>query len=113
MGYSSYLLYILENDSSFTKFKWNQLKIGGIHFSPRCSMPIVPTTNHLSAYCYGGVFDIEDDDENLSGTFFNDIFQLDLEKFCWRNVNTTGKKEKDGGVRRRKNKNNEGDDGKQ
>lgn len=66
-------------------------------------MPIISSSNHLSAYCYGGVFDIEDDEENLSGTFFNDMFQLDLEKMCWRSVSVTGKKDKDVSTRRRKN----------
>lgn len=98
-----------ENDTTFTKFKWIQTKLGGIHFPPRCSMPIVAASNHSSAYCYGGVFDVEDDEENLAGNFFDDMFQLDLEKFCWRNVTVTGKKDKDGSTKRRKNKNEEND----
>lgn len=100
----------LENDTSNTKYKWVQTKLGGIQFSPRCSMPIVSTANHLSAYCYGGVFDTEDDEENLAGNFYNDMFQLDLEKFCWRTVNVTGKR--DTALRRRKNKNDEVENGK-
>lgn len=100
---SCYII-ISENDTTFSKFKWIQTKLGGIHFSPRCSMPITPASNQLSAYCYGGVFDIEDDEENLAGNFFDDMFQLDLEKFVWRNITVTGKKEKDGSSIRRRNK---------
>lgn len=71
-------------------------------------MPITSASNLLSAYCYGGVFDIEDDEENLAGNFFNDMFQLDLEKLCWRTVSVTGKKDKDASTRRRKNVKDEG-----
>lgn len=92
--------FVPESDNTFTKFKWVQTKLGGAHFSPRCSLPLVPTSNLLSAYCYGGVFDVEDDEENLSGIFFDDMFQLDLDKLCWRTVTLTGKKERD--TRKRK-----------
>lgn len=57
------------------------------------SMVIAP--NGLSAYVFGGVFDVEDDDENLNSIFFNDCFKLDLEKFVWRSVNLSRKKTKD------------------
>lgn len=66
-------------------------------------MPMVSASNLLSAYCYGGVFDIEDDEENLAGNFHDDMFQLDLEKMCWRTVFVTGKKDKEVISRRRKN----------
>lgn len=58
-------------------------------------MPITSTPNNTLAFCYGGVFDIEEDEENLSGIFYNDFYQLDLEKLLWRNVNLSGNKEKD------------------
>lgn len=32
------------------------------------------------AYFFGGVQDEEEDEENISGTFFNDLYCLDLEK---------------------------------
>lgn len=66
-------------------------------------MPIISSSNHLSAYCYGGVFDVEEDEENLAGIFFDDMFQLDFDKMCWRSVSVTGKKDKDFSSRRRKN----------
>lgn len=90
-----------------TKFKWVQVKIGGIHFSSRCSMTVTATINNLSAYCYGGVFDLEDDEENIAGNFFNDCYQLDLERLIWKNVTLTGSKEKDSRLKRRKNKDNQ------
>lgn len=71
-------------------------------------MPMVLASNSLSAYCFGGVFDIEDDEENLAGNFFNDFYQLDLEKMMWRNISLIGKRDKDGKIRRKKNKDDEG-----
>jgi len=32
------------------------------------------------AYFFGGVFDAEEDEESISGNFFNDLYCLDLEK---------------------------------
>ncbi|KAJ8982484.1 hypothetical protein NQ317_019268 [Molorchus minor] len=81
-----------KNDTTGTKYKWVQTKLGGIHFSPRCSMPITTAPNNMSAYCYGGVFDIEDD-EDLAANFFNDLFYLDLERLVWKNVLLTGRKD--------------------
>nr|XP_023020044.1 kelch domain-containing protein 4-like [Leptinotarsa decemlineata] len=99
----AFILIPEKNDVTGLKYKWVQTKIGGIHISPRCSMPIVSASNNLSAYCYGGVFDTEDDEENIAGHFFNDLYQLDLERLTWKNVSLSGKKEKDK-PRRRKNK---------
>ncbi|KAG5896299.1 hypothetical protein JTB14_008855 [Gonioctena quinquepunctata] len=95
-----------KNDSSGLKFKWVQTKIGGLHISPRCSMPIAVAPNNLSAYCYGGVFDTEDDEENIAGTFYDDFHHLDLEKITWKSICLSGKKEKDK-TRRRRNKDGE------
>ncbi|CAG9763379.1 unnamed protein product [Ceutorhynchus assimilis] len=76
-----------------TKYKWQQVKIGGQHFSPRCSMPVVTSINNLSAYCFGGVFDVEDDEEDISGNFFNDFYQVDLEKMIWRQMQLSNRKD--------------------
>lgn len=91
----------LGNDVS--KWKWSQVKLGGIHFDPRCGMPIAAAPNKL-AYCFGGVFDV-DQEEDLAGNFFNDVYCLDLEKLMWRTVNLTGKKTAK--TRKRKNKDDE------
>ncbi|CAG9856038.1 unnamed protein product [Phyllotreta striolata] len=90
----AFLLTPDKNDTTGLKYKWLQQKLGGASFSPRCSMPIVPAINNLTAYTYGGVFDIEDDEENLSGHFYNDFLQLDLEKFSWNKIALSGKKDK-------------------
>ena len=38
--------------------------------------------SHDKAVLFGGVCDEEDEDE-LEGTFFNDLYQLDLQKLSW------------------------------
>lgn len=91
---------LLENDTTGTKWKWVQTKISGLHFPPRCSMPITLSPNN-TAYCFGGVID-EEDDENLSGSFYNDCYSLDLDKLVWRNVTVSGKKDIEQKPRRRK-----------
>uniref|UniRef100_A0A6P7G8K9 Kelch domain-containing protein 4-like n=1 Tax=Diabrotica virgifera virgifera TaxID=50390 RepID=A0A6P7G8K9_DIAVI len=86
--------FFLENDTAATVYKWSQVKIGGFSFSPRCGMPIISTANNLSAYSFGGVFDVEDDEEDLCGNFYNEFLQLELEKLSWRNVSLSGKKDR-------------------
>ncbi|XP_018561672.1 kelch domain-containing protein 4-like [Anoplophora glabripennis] len=100
----AFLLAPDKNDTTGTKFKWSQIKIGGINYSPRCSMSVTTSINNLSAYCYGGVFDVEDDEENIAGNFFNDFYQLDLEKLLWKNLTLSGNKEELSKTKRRKNK---------
>lgn len=56
---------------------------------------------------FGGVHDDMEDEEQLDGTFFNELLALDLEKYQWRCVNLTGKKEASA-VRRRRRKAKEG-----
>lgn len=57
-------------------------KQSGIKMSPRCSASAVLVQPNL-AYLFGGVFDEEDEDEELHGTFYNDLMALDLEKLQW------------------------------
>lgn len=51
---------------------------------------------------FGGVYDDEEDDEELKGTFFNDLVALDVERHQWRSVNLSGKRDASGKRRRRK-----------
>lgn len=74
--------------------------MGGIQFSPRCSMTMVQGANN-QAYTFGGVFDVEKDDEDIAGNFYNDMFNLDLEKIVWRTVLLLGKKDKENKSRRK------------
>lgn len=87
------MLSFPEHDATGTKFKWVQTKMGGIHFPPRCSMPITSGPNN-TAYAFGGVFDEEDaENDDISGHFFADLLLLDLDKLAWRNLTLAGKRE--------------------
>lgn len=82
-----------ETDTSGTKYKWTVIKPGGVHFQPRCGMPVTQAPNN-NAYVFGGVFDLEDTEEDISGNFFNDLHCFDLEKLCWWQIVPTGKRDK-------------------
>lgn len=56
-------------------------------------MPVTLAPNN-NAYVFGGVFDLEENEEDISGTFFNDLYGLDLEKINWYQIKATGKKDK-------------------
>ncbi|XP_044732387.1 kelch domain-containing protein 4 [Chrysoperla carnea] len=96
-----YLLTPDKHDTTGTKWKFISSKQGGIKISPRCSMPITCAPNN-KAYTFGGVFDVEENEEDLSGKFFNDLHCLDLEKLVWRTITLNKKSDKP--KRRRKDK---------
>lgn len=82
--------------NDITKYKWISIKQTGIRMSPRCGASatlIQPAANQ--ALVFGGVYDDNDNDEeeDLCGTFYNDLFMLDLEQLHWRVVTLTGKRE--------------------
>lgn len=100
-----------------TKYKWVNVKQTKTKISPRCGASatlIQPIANQ--ALVFGGVYDDDDEEEeeDLCGTFYNDLFMLDLEKLSWRAVTLTGKKEAtvtgdtEGRRRRRKKRKEEG-----
>lgn len=80
------LLYSTENDLSGTKWKWTSVRQGGIKITPRCSSSAILIQPNL-AYMFGGVLDQEDNEEELNGTFFNDLVALNLEKYQWHTGN--------------------------
>ena len=92
-----------KNDETGLKWKWVSAKQSGIKMSPRCSASAVLVQPNL-AYLFGGVFDEEDEDEELHGTFYNDLMALDLEKLQWHEASLCGKKDVSARRRRRKAK---------
>jgi len=76
----------VENDISGLKWKWVTMKQSGVRISPRCGMSIATTPGN-KAYAFGGVWDIEESEEDLAGTFYNDLHILDLDKILWRTGN--------------------------
>lgn len=68
------------------KWKWVSFKQGGIVPTPRSGWSIALAPGN-KAYTFGGVYDEEESEEDISGTFFNDINVLDLEKKSWKPSN--------------------------
>lgn len=46
------------------------------------------------AYIFGGVLDVNEDEDSLEGQFSNEMHILDLSTFVWRLIELSGKKEK-------------------
>ncbi|XP_018331118.1 kelch domain-containing protein 4 [Agrilus planipennis] len=95
----AFLLAPFGNDASGLKWKWVQTKIGGICVSARCGMPITAASGGV-AYTFGGVYDVEDE-ENLTSSFFDDLYCMDLGKLRWHTVQIMDKEKKK--CRRNKN----------
>ncbi|XP_055382625.1 kelch domain-containing protein 4 [Condylostylus longicornis] len=65
------------------KFKWTTVKPGGFKPLPRSSVGFAQAANG-KVYCFGGVMDIEEDEENLRGQFGNELYCLDISNNTWR-----------------------------
>ena len=75
-----FIPFSTEHDETGKKWKWQSVKLTGTRPTPRTGMTVTPNTIGNRAYFFGGVFDDEEDEENIHGSFFNDIYCLDLEK---------------------------------
>lgn len=75
-----------------TKFKWITQKASGIRPMPRSGTSFALSQNN-KVYCFGGVMDVEEDEENLQGQFGNELYCLDLSSIAWRQLEIN-KKEK-------------------
>merc|ERR1712037_788083 len=66
-------------------------------------------------YLFGGVQDVKDDDEELEGNFFNDLYTVSIEneKATWSEVELCGKRlpGNEGERKRRRRKKDENGDG--
>ncbi|XP_078689823.1 kelch domain-containing protein 4-like isoform X2 [Branchiostoma floridae x Branchiostoma belcheri] len=72
------------------KWKWAQVKPSGVKPSPRCGFSSCVTAPNRAVF-FGGVQD-EEDEEELSGDFFDDSYTLDLENRKWFLTNLKGRK---------------------
>ncbi|KZS09098.1 Kelch domain-containing protein 4 [Daphnia magna] len=90
----AFLLVPDKHDTNGTKWKWQSVKLSGTKPSPRTGMSVVANTIGNRAYFFGGVQDEEEDEENISGTFFNDLYCLDLEKLNFNRITLDGVKSK-------------------
>lgn len=70
-----------ENDTTGGKWKWQSVKLTGSRPSPRTGLSVAVNASATRAFFFGGVYDDEEDDETLLGSFFDDLYCLDLERF--------------------------------
>lgn len=80
------------------------MKAGGYRPPPRSGVNVAVAANG-KAYTFGGVLDVNEDEESLDGQFSNDMHVLDLTSLTWRLVELKGKKDI-----KAKSKNTEDDD---
>ncbi|XP_068142638.1 kelch domain-containing protein 4 [Drosophila tropicalis] len=76
------------------KYKWSLVKAGGYHPKPRSSVGCTVAANG-KAYCFGGVMDVNEDDENVQGQFSEDLLAFDMGSQSWRFLEILGKPKKD------------------
>lgn len=102
----------VKDDTIPAKWKWVNAKQSGARPSPRCGLSCAVAPGNR-AFCFGGVFDEEEDEEQLEGKFFNELYLLDMEKNRWYLVNLRGKRESTEKKKRRRKKEDgaENDDG--
>ncbi|XP_055528789.1 kelch domain-containing protein 4 [Wyeomyia smithii] len=74
-----------------TAYKWTSIKPGGKKPPPRSGMSAVMAANG-KVYAFGGVMDTEEDEEDVRGTFSNELHILDPSSHTWRKVELTSKK---------------------
>ncbi|KAH8415368.1 hypothetical protein KR222_005494 [Zaprionus bogoriensis] len=87
-------MFALELDSEcmrfFGKYKWTTVKPGGYRPKPRNSVGCTVAPNG-KAYCFGGVMDVNEDDENVQGQFGDELLAFDLAAQSWRLLEVTPK----------------------
>ncbi|RXG70941.1 Kelch domain-containing protein 4 [Armadillidium vulgare] len=101
-----YILAPEKHDTTGLKWKWISVKQSGIRPSPRCAFSMALNGTE-KALMFGGVYDTEDNEEDLEGIFYDELYQLDLNKFSWHEVQVTGKRDEEEKKRRRKVKEEE------
>ncbi|XP_030375150.1 kelch domain-containing protein 4 [Scaptodrosophila lebanonensis] len=77
-------MFALTPDKSCAdKYKWSSVKPSGYKPKPRSSVGCATAPNG-KAYCFGGVMDVNEDDEDVQGQFGDDLLALDLTAQSWR-----------------------------
>lgn len=56
------------------------MKQAGSLPTARCSLSGSPITGHNKAFLFGGVYDEEHGEDDLTSTFYNDLYMLDMEQ---------------------------------
>ncbi|XP_017128392.1 kelch domain-containing protein 4 [Drosophila elegans] len=80
-------MFVLSQDKNAgdadNKYKWAPVKAGGYKPKPRSSVGCTVAANG-KAYTFGGVMDVDEDDEDVHGQFGDDLLAFDLTSQTWR-----------------------------
>lgn len=70
-----------ESDASGLTWTWTMVRPGGPKPAPRSGVGlcVVPGANAIG-YTFGGVLDVDEDEENVKGDFSNEMHAIDLAK---------------------------------
>ncbi|XP_037933351.1 kelch domain-containing protein 4-like [Teleopsis dalmanni] len=79
-----------DKNSPNDKFKWNTTKASGYKPLPRSSVGCTSAPNG-KVYCFGGVMDVDEDEEDVRGQFGDELLALDLSSQAWRTVEVAKK----------------------
>lgn len=93
-------MWVLKMSSEMNQIKWERKKKSGIYPSLRCGMSISVYKNR--AVAFGGVFDEEISDEDMTSICYNDMFVYQIDSNKWYPLNL--KQAKSGKKKRRKEK---------
>lgn len=74
-------------------WKWSSVRPGGNRPAPRSGVNVAVAANG-KGYIFGGVLDINEDEENLEGQYSNEMHLLELANPTWRLIELKGKKDK-------------------
>ncbi|XP_053687436.1 kelch domain-containing protein 4 [Sabethes cyaneus] len=74
-------LTVDKNDPS--SYKWTSIKPGGRKPPPRSGMSAAIASNG-KVFTFGGVMDTEEDEEDVRGTFSNELYLLETSSHTWR-----------------------------
>uniref|UniRef100_A0A1A9WD44 Kelch domain-containing protein 4 n=1 Tax=Glossina brevipalpis TaxID=37001 RepID=A0A1A9WD44_9MUSC len=80
-----YSLIPNKNAPESDKYKWVSTKTNGYRPLPRSSVSCTSASNGV-VYCFGGVMNVNEDEEDLDGQFANDLLALDLNSLTWHLV---------------------------
>jgi len=73
-------LCFIEGDTDCSNYRWSKVKQAGSLPTARCSLSGSPIPGHNKAYVFGGVYDEEQGEDDLTSTFYNELYMLDMEQ---------------------------------
>ncbi|XP_050542790.1 kelch domain-containing protein 4-like isoform X2 [Daktulosphaira vitifoliae] len=76
-------MFILTPEKGVTDYsncRWSKVKQTGNLPTVRCSLSSTIITGHNKSFLFGGVYDEEEEEDDLKSIFYNDLFMLDMEQ---------------------------------